>query len=328
MARRGRRRENRGGIAPGIRVVRDAEEVFRAAILAGVLSAERSRRNWAGHYLYMFHDEGRHRLVQAPRHPFVRLDDGPAAGRGASAVSEVRVVLSTMVLAAGVAAAVAAGAVRLSVDEGPRIASVRLAELAAEHAERAAHGGRFSRRDSDLDPALGGGAGAEARRHRRAPGRGAAAFARGRCRRAGRDRCRALHDRGQDETGHVRPGGPAVTGRAILAARGRGGKRAWIGLALMTVLAALWLATASRVHVNASWSDDAWGLPRAAHRRARRRRRGAVRAAAGARRAASVAQDRARPAGRGRDRGRRPDGAPRRCACRAREEPRPRRTAA
>ena len=42
---------------PAIRVVRDAEEVFRAAILAGVLSAERSHRNWAGHYLYMFHDE-------------------------------------------------------------------------------------------------------------------------------------------------------------------------------------------------------------------------------------------------------------------------------
>ena len=50
-----------------------------------------------------------------------------------------------------------------------------------------------------------------------------------------------------------------MTGRAILAARGRGGKRAWIGLALMTVLASLWLAAASRVHVNASWSDDAWG---------------------------------------------------------------------
>ena len=47
----GRRRE------PRIRVVRDAEEVFRAAILAGVLSAERSDRNWAGRYMYMFHDE-------------------------------------------------------------------------------------------------------------------------------------------------------------------------------------------------------------------------------------------------------------------------------
>ena len=47
-------------------------------------------------------------------------------------------VLSAMLLAAGVAAAVAAGAVRLSVDEGPRIASVRLGELAAEHAADAA----------------------------------------------------------------------------------------------------------------------------------------------------------------------------------------------
>ena len=47
--------------------------------------------------------------------------------------------------------------------------------------------------------------------------------------------------------------------RAIFAGRRRGGGRAWAGLALMAVLAALWLAAASRVHVNASWSDDAWG---------------------------------------------------------------------
>ena len=52
----GKRRERRRRV-PEIQVVRDAEEVFRAAILAGVLSAERSDRNWAGHYLYMFHDE-------------------------------------------------------------------------------------------------------------------------------------------------------------------------------------------------------------------------------------------------------------------------------
>ena len=31
------------------------------------------------------------------------------------------------------------------------------------------------------------------------------------------------------------------------------------GLAVMVVLAALWLGAASRVHVNASWSDGAWG---------------------------------------------------------------------
>ena len=50
-----------------------------------------------------------------------------------------------------------------------------------------------------------------------------------------------------------------MTARAIFAPRRRGGGRAWAGLALMAVLAALWLAAASRVHVNASWSDDAWG---------------------------------------------------------------------
>ena len=56
-ARCGSRRERRRGAPSGLRVVRDAETVFRAAILAGVLSAEPSARNWAGHYLYMFHDE-------------------------------------------------------------------------------------------------------------------------------------------------------------------------------------------------------------------------------------------------------------------------------
>ena len=32
-----------------------------------------------------------------------------------------------------------------------------------------------------------------------------------------------------------------------------------IGLAVMIALAVLWLAAASRIHVNASWSDGAWG---------------------------------------------------------------------
>ena len=36
-------------------------------------------------------------------------------------------------------------------------------------------------------------------------------------------------------------------------------RRSKIGLALMAALAVLWLAAASRVHVNASWSDEAWG---------------------------------------------------------------------
>ena len=61
-------------------------------------------------------------------------------------MSEVRVLVSAVLLAAGVAAAVAAGVTRISGtsvanDRGPHIASVRLAELAAEHAERAARAG-------------------------------------------------------------------------------------------------------------------------------------------------------------------------------------------
>ena len=57
VTRDGKRRERRRGSPAAVRVVRDAEEVFRAAILAGVLSADRARRDWAGHYLYMYHDE-------------------------------------------------------------------------------------------------------------------------------------------------------------------------------------------------------------------------------------------------------------------------------
>ena len=44
--------------------------------------------------------------------------------------------------------------------------------------------------------------------------------------------------------------------------RPRGGARdrsARIGLAVLVALAGLWLLAASRVHVNASWSDEAWG---------------------------------------------------------------------
>ncbi len=36
-------------------------------------------------------------------------------------------------------------------------------------------------------------------------------------------------------------------------------RRRRIGLGVMIALAALWLVAASRVHVNASWSDEAWG---------------------------------------------------------------------
>ena len=49
-------RDRRRPVPPEITVEEDAGAVFRAAIAAGVLSAERGARNWAGHYFYMFHD--------------------------------------------------------------------------------------------------------------------------------------------------------------------------------------------------------------------------------------------------------------------------------
>ena len=49
-------------------------------------------------------------------------------------MSEMRVLVCAVLLASGVAAAVAAGVARIAADGGPRIASVRLAELAAENA--------------------------------------------------------------------------------------------------------------------------------------------------------------------------------------------------
>ena len=41
--------------------------------------------------------------------------------------------------------------------------------------------------------------------------------------------------------------------------RGGNARRRRAVLAVMIALAVLWLAAASRVHVNASWSDEAWG---------------------------------------------------------------------
>ena len=47
--------------------------------------------------------------------------------------------------------------------------------------------------------------------------------------------------------------------RPIFNLRTAGPRRRHIGLAVMIALAFLWLGAASRVHVNASWSDEAWG---------------------------------------------------------------------
>ena len=47
--------------------------------------------------------------------------------------------------------------------------------------------------------------------------------------------------------------------RPTFAVRTGSPRRRHVGLAVMVVLAALWLGAASRIHVNASWSDGAWG---------------------------------------------------------------------
>ncbi len=47
--------------------------------------------------------------------------------------------------------------------------------------------------------------------------------------------------------------------RPMFARRDAHARRRQVGLAVMIALAALWLGLASRVHVNASWSDQAWG---------------------------------------------------------------------
>ena len=47
--------------------------------------------------------------------------------------------------------------------------------------------------------------------------------------------------------------------RAVFGLKTAAARRRRTGLAVMVLLAALWLAAASHVHVNASWSDGAWG---------------------------------------------------------------------
>ncbi len=57
-------------------------------------------------------------------------------------MSELRVIVSAVLLAVGVAAAVAAGTARMAADGQPRIASVRLGEMTAAYTTRAASEGR------------------------------------------------------------------------------------------------------------------------------------------------------------------------------------------
>ncbi|MYG53055.1 MAG: hypothetical protein F4204_12110 [Rhodospirillaceae bacterium] len=68
-------------VSTSMSVEEDAGAVFRAAIAAGVLSAEPADRNWAGHYFYMFHDRDgaawfKHRDTRA----HVTMDPRPTGG--------------------------------------------------------------------------------------------------------------------------------------------------------------------------------------------------------------------------------------------------------
>ena len=240
----------------GIQVVQDAEAVFRAAILAGVLSAERSGAQLGRALFLSVSRRGRHRLVQAPRHPHARHHDGASARRGIPGMSELRVLAASVLLAGGVAAAVSATVLRYGPEMAPgygahappRIASVRLAELAAAHAARVARAETAPGEVAVATRAWAVALGKRARPGRAAPRRGAAAGARGGRRRAGPHR----RGRGGDGPGHRGPdGGPgagdeAMRTRAIFRAprrwdlsRRRAG-RAEIALACMAVLAALW----------------------------------------------------------------------------------------
>ncbi|MDE0282046.1 MAG: TrbI F-type domain-containing protein [Gammaproteobacteria bacterium] len=57
-------------------------------------------------------------------------------------MSDVRVLLSAVLLAMGVSAAVSAGFIRYVDEDGPRIVTVRLAELAADHVLQASASAR------------------------------------------------------------------------------------------------------------------------------------------------------------------------------------------
>ncbi|MYD87527.1 MAG: hypothetical protein F4Y14_15910 [Acidobacteria bacterium] len=95
---------------------------------------------------------GRHGLVQAPGHPRLPRDvrpprgggekaGGGPRGRGVRDVSELRLLGCAVLLNLGVAAVLGAGIARYMVETIPRIATVALTELVAEHAEIAANAG-------------------------------------------------------------------------------------------------------------------------------------------------------------------------------------------
>ena len=172
-------------------------------------------------------------------------------------MSEVRLLACAMLLSGGVAAAVAAATMRIAAPEGPQVASVRLAEIAAAYTTRAAAEGRTSGDVRAWGTALEAALDRVAERHGAVllPARAVAA---GGARPHGGSRGNARGPSCARWNGAAGRGSVSA-GRPIVELRAANPRRRNIGLAVMVALAALWLLAASRVHVNASWSDGAWG---------------------------------------------------------------------
>ena len=92
-------------------------------------------------------------------------------------MSDLRVLAAAVLLAAGVAAAVSAATIRFGGDPAPRIApaiaTVRLGQLTADYAVRAAGSGASAEASAVWTRGLGGGAGERARCRLAAPPGGA-----------------------------------------------------------------------------------------------------------------------------------------------------------
>ena len=172
------------------------------------------------------------------------------------------VMVSAVLLSGAIAAAVAAATLRYGVEPPPRIAVVRLAEITAAWTTRAAAEGRTAEDVRDWGVALEAALDRVAQsswRHVLLPARAVAAGApdltnegRGGARRTAR-----AAERRDNRSGAGRR--QVSAGRAAVDRRAGDARRRHVALAVMVALAGLWLLCASRVHVNASWSDGAWG---------------------------------------------------------------------
>ena len=169
-------------------------------------------------------------------------------------MSDLRLLASALLLSGGMAAAVAAATLRYGVDEPPRIASVRLGEITAAYTTRAAEQGRSAEDVRAWGAALEAALDRVAKRHATVllPARAVAAGAPDLTARKSRRRSRSYWRIG------VRRNDSEADAIHAEDGRGRAGAGIWASPS-WSCWRPLWLGAASRVHVNASWSDGAWG---------------------------------------------------------------------